>query len=67
MQIDKVAGKVVNEKGQEYFFHVKENIAKPYLKTRYFSKSAEGAVPIPETVEIFVNPRTGLPMARNKK
>jgi len=66
MQVDKAAGKVVNDKGQVYYYHTKQIEGKPHLRCRYFSKNAEGACPIPEDSEVSVNPRTGLPFARKK-
>jgi len=64
MEVDKATGKVVNDKGQTYFYHEKENVAKPYLKTRYFSKAPEGAKAIPDGMDVIANPRTGLPMVK---
>ena len=67
MEVDKAAGKVVTDKGQTFYFHTKEVPGKPYLKPKWFSKEASGAIPIPEEYEIIVNSKTGLPIAKKKK
>ena len=55
-----MANSFQNSKGVMYYFHKKGHL-------QYFSKSAEGAVEIPEGFDIVENARTGLPLAKKKK
>ena len=49
-----------NSKGKMYWLHQKG-------KLMFFSGSPDGAVDLPEGLEIIENSRTGLPMVRKKK
>lgn len=49
-----------NSKGVTFWLHQKG-------KLMFFSKNPEDAIDLPEGLEIFENPRTGLPMVRKKK
>jgi len=49
-----------NSKGQKYWLHQKGSLF-------FFSKNPEGAIDLPDHLEVFENPRTGLPMVRKKK
>lgn len=54
-----------NSRGQTYWLHSREG--KGGAKLFFFSKSSEGSIDLPEGMEVFENPRTGLPMLRRKK
>ena len=49
-----------NSKGVTYWLHNRG-------KLFFFSKNPEGAIDKPDNLEVFENPRTGLPMVRKKK
>jgi hypothetical protein len=49
-----------NSKGVTYWLHNRG-------KLFFFSKNPEGAIDLPDNLEVFENPRTGLPMVRKKK
>jgi hypothetical protein len=49
-----------NSKGQTYWLHQKGSLF-------FFSKNPEDAIDLPPHLEVFENPRTGLPMVRKKK
>lgn len=49
-----------NSRGQTYWLHQKG-------KLFFFSRSPEGSIDLPSHLEVFENPRTGLPMVRKKK
>lgn len=48
-----------NSKDKEYWLHQKGALF-------FFSKNPEDAIDLPDNLEIFENPRTGLPMVRKK-
>jgi hypothetical protein len=48
-----------NSKGKTYWLHSKG-------KLLFFSKNPEGAIDLPDNLEVFENSRTGLPMVRKK-
>lgn len=50
----------VNSKGVKFYLHSKG-------KLFFFSKDPNGAVDLPENLEVFENPRTKLPIVRKKK
>jgi len=50
----------INSKGVKFWLHSKGRLF-------FFSKNPEGAIDLPENLEIFENQRTGLPMVRKKK
>lgn len=52
--------KKVNSKGVAYWLHQKGHLF-------FFSKKEEGSIDLPDGMEVFENPRTGLPMVRKKK
>ena len=49
-----------NSKGDTFWLHSKGRLF-------FFSRNAEGAINLPDTLEVFENPRTSLPMVRKKK
>ena len=49
-----------NSKGNIYWLHQKG-------KLFFFSKNPEDSIDLPINLEIFENPRTGLPMVRKKQ
>lgn len=48
-----------NSKGKVYWLHQRGALF-------FFSKNSEGAIDLPDNLEVFENPRTGLPMVRKK-
>ena len=50
----------VNIRGVTYWLHQKG-------KLLFFSKKPEDSIDLPDHLEVFENPRTGLPMVRKKK
>lgn len=49
-----------NSKGVTFWLHSKG-------KLFFFSKNPESAIDLPPHLEVFENPRTGLPMVRKRK
>ncbi len=49
-----------NSRGETFWLHQKG-------KLFFFSRNPEGAIDLPPNLEVFENPRTGLPMVRKKK
>ncbi|MFH1229093.1 MAG: hypothetical protein V1678_01555 [Candidatus Aenigmatarchaeota archaeon] len=48
-----------NSKGVKYYLHNKG-------KLLFFSKKPEGAINLPDTLQVIENTRTGLPMVKRK-
>lgn len=49
-----------NSRGVKFWLHSKGRLF-------FFSKNEEGAIDLPNHLEVFENERTGLPMVRKKK
>jgi len=49
-----------NSRGDTFWLHQKRSLF-------FFSRNPEGAIDLPSHLEVFENPRTGLPMVRKKK
>jgi len=49
-----------NSRGVTFWLHSKGSLF-------FFSKNQEGAIDLPDHLEVFENQRTGLPMVRKKK
>ena len=54
-----------NSRGVTYWLHTREG--KGGAKLFFFSKTEAEATDLPDHLEVFENPRTGLPMVRKKK
>ena len=54
-----------NSRGITYWLHTREG--KGGAKLFFFSKNQIDSTDLPEGLEVFENPRTGLPMVRRKK
>lgn len=54
-----------NSRGVTYWLHVREG--KGGAKLYFFSKLESESSDLPDGLEVFENPRTGLPMVRRKK
>ena len=55
----------VNTRGITYWLHGREG--RGGAKLYFFSKEQSDSIDLPEGLEVFENPRTGLPMVRKKK
>jgi len=53
-----------NSRGQTYWLHSREG--RGGAKLFFFSKDPSNSIDLPENMEIFENPRTGLPMIKKK-
>lgn len=54
---------IANSRGTVYFLHTKEVRLRPSLPIRsiyFFSKSEEGAIPVPNGYQVIENSRSGL-------
>ena len=49
-----------NSRGVDFWLHSRGRLF-------FFSKNPEGAIDLPDHLEVFENQRTGLPMVRKKK
>jgi len=53
-----------NSRGKTYWLHTREG--RGGARLFFFSSSSEGAIDLPDSLEVFENERTGLPMVRKK-
>jgi hypothetical protein len=54
-----------NSRGVTYWLHGREG--KGGARLFFFSKDQNESIDLPDGMEVFENPRTGLPMLRRKK
>jgi hypothetical protein len=54
-----------NSRGQTYWLHSREG--RGGAKLFFFSKDSSNSIDLPDRLEVFENPRTGLPMVKKKK
>lgn len=54
-----------NSRDQTYWLHTREG--RGGARLFFFSKSSEDSTDLPENLQVFENPRTGLPMVKKKQ
>jgi hypothetical protein len=51
---------IVTKGNVSWYFHKKGHL-------QFFSKKPEGSIPIPDNLEVVLNPVSGMPMGKKKK